>query len=89
MKLKVPNSDFYYTVNVEDKSVHIVDLNLGLMSVTNNIENILTYIQRKQNVFLYPDYKISYDDSEGEITHVEIISEEKKTKKILEVKFLT
>lgn len=53
-----------YSWNVIDNTLYIVDKNLGSMSVTNNIENIVFCISLIEHK-VPTDYKIIYKDSEG------------------------
>jgi hypothetical protein len=53
-----------YTYKIDGYSLAIEDLNLGNMSVTNDIENVLATIAKKENLSL-SDYQIMYCDSEG------------------------
>ena len=51
-----------YAYKVEDEFLIIKDLNLGRMSVTNDIENVLNEIGK---VIILDLYKIIYEDSDG------------------------
>jgi hypothetical protein len=53
-----------YTYTIDGYVLAIEDLNLGNMSVTNDIENVLAAIAKKENLNLN-DYQIMYCDSEG------------------------
>ena len=59
-------SDYSYKVLdiPKGKFIAITDLNLGRMSVTNNIENVLEEIAGVESLSLL-EYKIVYRDSEG------------------------
>ncbi len=60
------NSDFFIT-SVEETAVFLVDADRGRMSVTNDAENVVEYINK-----LYPNKRIMYKDSEkqwGELVH--------------------
>lgn len=56
-----PKSDYTYTI--EDDILAIVDLNLGRMSVTNNIENVIAEIAEERR-FLPEEVLVIYRDSE-------------------------
>lgn len=58
-----PKSDYEW--RFKDGILSIEDLNLGKMSVTNNMENVLTEIRSKIGDKIL-DAKIVYCDSEGE-----------------------
>jgi len=51
-----------YAYKVEDEFLIIKDLNLGRMSVTNDIENVLNEISK---LIILDLYKIIYEDSDG------------------------
>jgi hypothetical protein len=57
-------SDSDYEWRFKDGILAIEDLNLGKMSVTNNMENVLTEIRSKIGDKIL-DAKIVYRDSEG------------------------
>ena len=61
-----PKSDFDYTINA-DGSVHIIDLNLGRMSVTNDAEQVLLEIHHHINL---TGRTVTYRDSEGSIDYL-------------------
>lgn len=52
-----------YTYSIEDDTLKIIDLNLGNMSVTNNIEEVLTEILHNEGNYIQ-DLKVIYRDSE-------------------------
>lgn len=56
-----------YTYEIKDDVVSIIDLNLGNLSVTNDIENILTEINKQNNII---GKRITYRDSEEEWSDV-------------------
>ena len=56
-------SKFNYVVNIPLQRVEIIDLNEG-MSVTNDAENVLTYIRMCEGDKI-KDMKFIYRDSEG------------------------
>ncbi len=58
-----PKSDFTYREN-DDGSVHITDLNLGQMSVTNDAENVIEAIHK---VIDLTGREVTYTDSEGQV----------------------
>lgn len=64
------NSDYHtrsnYIYIVHKFVIAIKDLNLGRMSVTNNIESIFQYISEKENIDPI-DYTIIYKDCDGQI----------------------
>lgn len=53
-----------YNYTVKDGIVAIVDLDLGGMSVTNDIENVVKEISKKENIQA-AEYKWIYKDSDG------------------------
>ncbi len=59
-----PKSDFEHEVDFARKIISIEDLDMGKMSVTNNIENIVDYISKADNIDP-TQYMIVYRDSEG------------------------
>lgn len=59
-----PVSDYEFYVNDMDNSVHIVDKNLGRMSVTNDAENVLAAIHKEIDL---TDRAVTYTDSEGQV----------------------
>lgn len=65
---KIAFSHADYTYDIEDikgrNVVSIVDLNLGHMSVTNDIENVLVDIAERERITI-SDYMVVYRDSEG------------------------
>lgn len=64
--MKKSRADFLYRTEVLDgqKVLLIVDQNLGNMSVTNDIENVVEDIAGKENIYLN-DHLIIYKDSMG------------------------
>ena len=58
-----PQSDYDYTIK-PDGSVHIIDENLGNMSVTNDAENVLAKIHKEIDL---TDRAVTYTDSEGQV----------------------
>ena len=52
-----------YTYEIKNDVVSIIDLNLGNLSVTNDIENILTEINKTKNII---GKRVTYRDSEEE-----------------------
>lgn len=64
---RAPKADYTFSVGT-DGSVHIVDLNLGNMSVTNDAENVLAAIHKEVNL---SGRSITYEDSEGQIDYLE------------------
>lgn len=59
-----PRSDYYYRINSETDAIHIVDQNLGNMSVTNDAENVLAAIHKEIDL---TDREVTYTDSEGQV----------------------
>ena len=59
-----PLADYSYIVNQTDNSVHILDLNLGRMSVTNDAENVLAEIHKEIDL---TGRAVTYRDSEGQV----------------------
>lgn len=57
-------SDYFYSINEPRKVLRIIDLNLGRMSVTNDIENVLTQIRKEIGKDI-ESLKIIYRDSVG------------------------
>ncbi|WP_445453130.1 hypothetical protein [Flavobacterium sp. 25HG05S-40] len=57
-------SDYIYKIHQVDKVIEIEDLNLGKMSVTNNIENVVDEIAKKEEINR-DDFKVIYRDSVG------------------------
>lgn len=57
-------SDYDYTIHTEEKTLSIVDLDRGNMSVTNDIENVVTEIAEFEQIDP-AEYKIVYRDSQG------------------------
>lgn len=57
-------SDYDYFFKDEKKTLCIVDLNLGRMSVTNNAENVINEIKKEVGDKIY-EMKIIYQDSEN------------------------
>lgn len=51
-----------YTYTIEDGFIAIIDQDCG-MSVTNDIENVIAEIEKKENIH-WIDYKIIYQDTE-------------------------
>jgi hypothetical protein len=61
-------SDFFIT-SVEESAVYLIDADRGRMSVTNDAENVVAYINK-----LHPNKRIFYKDSEkqwSELIHKE------------------
>lgn len=56
-----------YTYEIKNDVVSIIDLNLGNLSVTNDIENILTEINKTKNII---GKRVTYRDSEEEWSDV-------------------
>lgn len=52
-----------YTYTIEDGFLKIVDLDMGGMSVTNDIENVITEIGLSEDIL---NLRIIYQDSMGE-----------------------
>lgn len=50
-----------YIYNTDDEFVRIIDMNLGNVSVTNDIENVITQINSERNI---KHLRIIYLDSE-------------------------
>ncbi len=63
MNYTKPKSDYDYTIK-EDGSVHIVDLNLGRMSVTNDAEQVLMEIHHHIDL---TGRHVTYRDSDGQV----------------------
>jgi len=63
MKQKV-RADYEYSINRVKKRLAIVDLNLGRMSVTNCIEDVVDEIAQNENIN-HSNYMIIYRDSEN------------------------
>ena len=63
MSFTKPRADYDYTIN-EDGSVHIVDQNLGNMSVTNDAEAVLWEIHHHIDL---TGRDVTYLDSVGNI----------------------
>jgi len=64
-KIKMKNkvrADYEYSINRMKKRLAIVDLNLGRMSVTNCIEDVINEIAENENINP-SDYMIIYRDS--------------------------
>lgn len=69
----MPRSDFNYCIREVSgfKFIMIEDLNLGRMSVTNDIEQVVDYICRKEQILIQEvdkEYFTIYKDSDGEWT---------------------
>jgi len=60
--MKRPLSDYSYTVT--GNKVHIIDQNLGRMSVTNDVENVLAEIHKEIDL---TGKTVTYRDSEGHV----------------------
>lgn len=56
-------SDFTY--EIDGDNVRITDLNQGRMSVTNDIENVISQIEKKVGYSLH-DKVVTYQDSSGD-----------------------
>lgn len=63
--MRKPKSDYDYVVKKDEFLLAIVDKNLGGMSVTNNIENVVDEIANVEQINP-EDYQIVYRDSQGE-----------------------
>lgn len=63
MSVTKARSDYDYTIK-PDGTVHIVDLNLGRMSVTNDAENVLLEIHRHIDL---TGRDVTYRDSDGQV----------------------
>jgi hypothetical protein len=61
-----PRSDYSYRVD-PDGSVFIRDMNMGRMSVTNDVENVLLAIHETIDL---TGRKVTYRDSDGQIDTV-------------------
>ena len=59
-----PLADYTYHECMVNNSVHIRDLNLGNMSVTNDAENVLAAIHKEIDL---TGRKVTYTDSEGQV----------------------
>lgn len=59
-----PMSDYSYHKCMIRGGIHIVDLNLGRMSVTNDAENVLAQIHREIDL---TGKDVTYTDSEGQV----------------------
>ena len=59
-----PMSDYSYTENKLENHVHIIDLNMGRMSVTNDAENVLAAIHKEVDL---TGKTVTYRDSEGQV----------------------
>lgn len=58
-------SDYsFYVTPYPGGAVHIVDQNLGRMSVTNDVENVLAAIHKQIDL---TGRDVSYTDSEGQV----------------------
>lgn len=60
----VTRSDYKYEVIPDDKIIVIEDLDNKKVSLTNDIENVITEISDKEGLAVN-DFKIVYKDSEG------------------------
>lgn len=58
-----PVSDYTFAIG-KDGDVHIVDLNLGNMSVTNDAENVIAAIHAEIDLM---GRNVTYTDSEGQV----------------------
>lgn len=65
-----PKSDFRYEIH-DGGSLYIEDLNLGRMSVTNDMENVLEAIYAELGSL---PVKITYKDSDGNVDGVKYIN---------------
>lgn len=61
-----PKADYEYIIDKTESIITIIDLDLGNMSVTNDIENVIYEISQNEHIFA-DDYKIHYIDSEGNL----------------------
>lgn len=57
-------SDYIHKIYQVDKIIEIQDLNLGKMSVTNNIENVIDEIAKEEGINK-SEFKVIYRDSVG------------------------
>jgi len=58
MRIKCDFSIF--KIDNDKKMIFIKDMDLGRMSVTNDAENVVKYLNEK-----YPNFRIIYQDSDG------------------------
>lgn len=61
---RTPRADYTWAEQPADRSVHIIDLNLGNMSVTNDAENVLAAIHKEIDL---TGRTVTYTDSEGQV----------------------
>lgn len=61
---RAPKADYTWTENPEDSSIHIVDLNLGNISVTNDALHVLAAIHKEIDL---TGRAVTYTDSEGQV----------------------
>jgi len=87
MGVEIPSADFEYLLDIKKKTLHIVDKYQDKgKTVTNDIENILTYISKLNHVDLTAGYDITYLASDNAQVKVTIMDTDLEGK-ITVVKF--
>lgn len=61
---RAPKADYNWVEDPEDNSIHIVDLNLGNMSVTNDALHVLAAIHKEIDL---TGREVTYTDSDGQV----------------------
>ena len=70
-----PFSDFSYSLDTDKKRLAIIDMNKGKMSVTNDIERVLSYISKKHATDI-TDFNIWYLDTDNKHVTVSILNKD-------------
>lgn len=81
-----PRADFSYSLDKKRKRLSMIDIGHGTMSLTNDIERVLSFIGHLHQVHL-DEYDVSYIDSQNERTVVKIVDYEPRNYKTIQVKF--